>query len=73
MLNNFSQFIFNQFRKNETHLHELNYLFWECTLRCNLRCLHCGSDCTADNNAEDMPFDDFLQAILPLKDVYIVN
>jgi len=70
MRNNFSQFIFNQFRKNETQLHELSYLFWECTLRCNLRCLHCGSDCTANNKAEDMPFDDFLQAILPLKDAY---
>jgi len=70
MLNNFSQFIFNRFRKNEAHLHELNYLFWECTLRCNLKCLHCGSDCAADNKAEDMPFEDFLQAILPLKDVY---
>jgi len=70
MLNNFSQFIFNRFRKNEAHLHELNYLFWECTLRCNLQCLHCGSDCAADNKAEDMPFEDFLRAILPLKDVY---
>ena len=45
--NNFSQFIFNHFKKNETYLHELNYLFWECTLRCNLQCLHCGSDCGA--------------------------
>ena len=24
---------------------DLTYLFWECTLRCNLRCLHCGSSC----------------------------
>jgi len=70
MLNSFSQFIFNRFRKNETHLHDLNYLFWECTLRCNLQCLHCGSDCAADNKTEDMPFEDFLRAILPLKDVY---
>lgn len=23
----------------------LNYLFWECTLRCNLKCKHCGSSC----------------------------
>lgn len=26
---------------------DLTYLFWECTLRCNLRCLHCGSSCEA--------------------------
>jgi len=68
--NNFSQFIFNRFRKNEAFLHELNYLFWECTLRCNLRCIHCGSDCTAGSTAADMPFDDFLKAILPLKEAY---
>lgn len=24
---------------------DLTYLFWECTLKCNLRCLHCGSSC----------------------------
>jgi len=35
------------FRWNETRIHELNYLFWECTTRCNLHCRHCGSDCTA--------------------------
>lgn len=23
--------------------HDLNYLFWECTLNCNLKCKHCGS------------------------------
>ena len=28
--------------------HRLGYLFWECTLRCNLTCRHCGSDCLSD-------------------------
>ena len=28
--------------------HRLAYLFWECTLRCNLECRHCGSDCFRD-------------------------
>jgi radical SAM protein with 4Fe4S-binding SPASM domain len=26
---------------------DLTYLFWESTLRCNLRCTHCGSSCEA--------------------------
>lgn len=26
---------------------DLTYLFWEATLRCNLRCAHCGSRCEA--------------------------
>ena len=60
----------NLFRKNEINIHELTYLFWECTLRCNLQCLHCGSDCTSNAKAEDMPFDDFLKAILPIKEIY---
>jgi MoaA/NifB/PqqE/SkfB family radical SAM enzyme len=67
MANKFSQFIFNHYRKNEARLHQLSYLFWECTRRCNLQCLHCGSDCSADSKTDDLPFDDFLGAILPLK------
>lgn len=30
----------------------LQYLFWEATLRCNLSCLHCGSDCVRDDSAQ---------------------
>jgi radical SAM enzyme (rSAM/lipoprotein system) len=70
MPNKILLFLYRLFKDNETKLHELNYLFWECTQRCNLRCLHCGSDCTSDSTAPDMPFDDFLQAILPIKNMY---
>lgn len=31
----------------------LQYLFWEATLRCNLSCLHCGSDCLRDDASRD--------------------
>ncbi len=57
------QFIFRQFRKSETHRHELSYLFWECTTRCNLNCRHCGSDCYKDSVFKDMPLTDFLNAL----------
>ncbi len=33
--------------------HPLRYLFWEATLRCNLACRHCGSDCLRDNSTRD--------------------
>lgn len=66
----FQQSLFKVFRKNETLLHPLNYLFWECTLRCNLNCLHCGSDCKASQSSNDMPFEDFLKAVIPLKNKY---
>lgn len=31
--------------------HPLRYLFWEATLRCNLACQHCGSDCSRDQDS----------------------
>jgi radical SAM enzyme (rSAM/lipoprotein system) len=52
-----------RYKKNESKLHPLRYLFWECTLRCNLNCRHCGSDCKADSSVQDMPVADFLRAI----------
>ena len=55
--------LFRLFRDNEVKVHELNYLFWECTTRCNLRCLHCGSDCTQLSREKDMPLEDFLGAL----------
>ena len=54
------QGLFRAFRDGETRLHELSYLFWECTARCNLRCRHCGSDCFASSREKDMPLEDFL-------------
>jgi len=56
-------FIFSQFKEIETKAHVLNYLFWECTTRCNLNCLHCGSDCSKDSSYRDMPLSDFLKAL----------
>jgi len=73
MLSKVSQYFHNRFRINEAQIHELTYLFWECTQRCNLKCLHCGSDCISDSKNMDMPFEDFLHAILPLKDTYKPN
>lgn len=55
--------LFSHYKQNETRLHQLNYIMWECTLRCNLHCLHCGSDCTKDASVPDMPVRDFIRAI----------
>lgn len=46
-----------------TKQHELRQLFWECTLRCNLHCRHCGSDCKQVANVPDMPLQDFLKVL----------
>lgn len=36
-------------RENLRKKHHLTYLFWECTLRCNFNCLHCGSNAKNKN------------------------
>jgi hypothetical protein len=53
--------LYRKIHRNKVELHELNTLFWECTLRCNLSCLHCGSDCRSLANQKDMPVSDFLR------------
>lgn len=53
-------------RKREQNMleeHPLQQLFWECTLRCNLHCRHCGSDCKTLAGHTDMPKDDFLKVL----------
>ncbi|MCL2738322.1 MAG: TIGR04133 family radical SAM/SPASM protein [Bacteroidales bacterium] len=55
--------LFSKVKKNRAQMHTLNTLFWECTLRCNLSCLHCGSDCKAVANVPDMPARDFMRVI----------
>lgn len=55
--------LFRRYKKNIAEIHKLNYIFWECTLKCNLKCIHCGSDCRSDASLKDMPITDFLNAI----------
>lgn len=50
-------------RRTEAQLHPLRTLFWECTLRCNMSCRHCGSDCKVQPSVPDMPAEDFLRVI----------
>lgn len=61
-------FIFKIYRNYETKNHILNYLFWECTLKCNLNCLHCGSDCTKQSGIKDMPAEDFIKVLDNIKE-----
>lgn len=55
--------LYQQHKNNETIRHQLSYLMWECTLRCNLACKHCGSDCRKNMQQKDMPLADFLKVI----------
>jgi radical SAM enzyme (rSAM/lipoprotein system) len=64
--------LFSKVYRERVRQHPLKTLFWECTLRCNLDCRHCGSDCKSADvlNAEkrepahpDMPLEDFLRTL----------
>lgn len=55
--------LFRRLRHNQAKIHELRTLFWECTLRCNANCRHCGSDCHVSAAVKDMPVADFLGVI----------
>ena len=55
--------IFSDLYASTVREHHLDTLFWECTLRCNLSCRHCGSDCRVDPGVADMPLADFLKVL----------
>ena len=55
--------IFSELYASTVREHRLDTLFWECTLRCNLSCRHCGSDCRVDPGVADMPLADFLKVL----------
>ncbi|MDU1892934.1 MAG: TIGR04133 family radical SAM/SPASM protein [Dysgonomonas sp.] len=63
MLKHIKQLIHIRAREIEHKEHNLFYLFWECTQRCNLSCLHCGSDCISDSQYKDMPKEDFIRVL----------
>ena len=43
--------------------HPLRQLFWESTVRCNIHCRHCGSDCRQAASVPDMPREDFFRVL----------
>lgn len=49
------------FRRLETSVHPLRYLFIEITQRCNLLCRHCGSDCTAATQHDELTTAEWLR------------
>lgn len=59
--------LFSIVKKNASKTHELKQVFWECTLRCNLNCKHCGSDCKKESGIKDMPLNDFLVVLDQIK------
>ena len=55
--------LWRQHEANVRREHPLRQLFWECTLRCDLKCRHCGSDCKMQSERHDMPKEDFYRVL----------
>ncbi len=49
------------YKRLETTVHPLRYLFVEITQRCNLNCRHCGSDCGRDTRLHELTTDEWLE------------
>lgn len=58
------------YQSTARQLHELKYLFFELTQDCNLRCLHCGSDCQRQSSVPPLPADDILRVLREIKGRY---
>lgn len=57
----------------QAKVHDLTYFFWECTVRCNIQCRHCGSDCHSDKSEKDMPAIDFINVAKEVATQYNPN
>jgi radical SAM protein with 4Fe4S-binding SPASM domain len=57
------------YKRLETRVHPLRYLFLEITSQCNLACLHCGSDCGTSKAQGELSTEEWVDLIesLPRK------
>lgn len=53
----------NWYKNMEEKSHSLSYLFLEITRKCNLNCLHCGSDCKNETGIPELTTDSWLKII----------
>ncbi len=55
--------IYQYYKELEISEHRLQYLFLELTQRCNLNCLHCGSDCKSTVNKAELTTESWFRII----------
>jgi len=60
--------LYNYYKKLEIKSHNLSYLFLEITRKCNLNCLHCGSDCKHELNVAELTTDSWIKIIENIKE-----
>ncbi len=45
--------LWQKYCEDKRKKHPLEYLFWECSIKCNLNCRHCGSSCSPEERIKD--------------------
>lgn len=65
--------LYQIYKKREIEKHILQYVFLEITKKCNLNCLHCGSDCSKDLKSPELTTDSWFKIIDYLANVYSKN
>jgi len=60
VINKLRNLAYRGYKKLETREHRLEYLFFEVTRRCNLSCLHCGSDCSRELTMKEMTLETWI-------------
>lgn len=56
--------------KLNAKVHDLCYFFWETSLKCNLNCRHCGSDCGIERKNSELPANKVLKVFKDIADHY---
>ena len=60
----------NKYKQLEVKDHNLLYLFLEITRKCNLSCIHCGSDCSADFQSPELTTESWMKIIDYISEKY---
>lgn len=68
--NRFRRFVYPLYKRLETKVHPLRYLFLEITQKCNLSCRHCGSDCGSRDVDGELSTDEWCALIQRLPSAF---
>ena len=54
----------------DKRIRAMRFMFFELTHKCNLSCVHCGSDCIKDNKSEDLSSEVVISTLKEIKNHY---
>ncbi|MCF6334370.1 MAG: radical SAM protein [Spirochaetales bacterium] len=70
LINQIRQTAYKIYTSSETRTHNLFYLFFEITQKCNLNCIHCGSDCSSNSTMDELTTESWLKIIDYIKETF---